>query len=232
MQPLAGKNIAICIPSYDAKITTQMASSLYVLFDLIKSHGGMVSFFVQNYTPIIPIARNLLILEVMNNPTVTGMFMMDSDISFQPYEALAMIAKGLSHDIVVALYRKKQEEIGYFATFMEDEAGDVIVKDGLLQASRVPVGFAYINRNVIQRLWDDSNHRIVNPGKVGEYRAIFDNEYRNGDYIGEDYVFCDKIKAAGFDILVMPEVDLTHYGTKGYAGSYRASSEELNARIK
>jgi hypothetical protein len=45
--------------------------------------------------------------------------------------------------------------------------------------------------------------------------CFFDTEVYDGEFWGEDYVFCRRVREAGFDIYVDPLIEFDHAGTVG-----------------
>jgi hypothetical protein len=48
--------------------------------------------------------------------------------------------------------------------------------------------------------------------------AIFDFAVKDNSYVGEDYLFCDRARADGFQVWVDPTIKLGHMGVQEYEG--------------
>ena len=92
---------------------------------------------------------------------------------------------------------------------------------GLVKAKRVATAFMMIKREVIETLvkdnpqwhyWDDKTERTLS--------AIFDFAVKENSYVGEDYLFCDRARDAGFQVWVDPTIKLGHMGTIEYEGDF------------
>jgi len=78
-----------------------------------------------------------------------------------------------------------------------------------------------IKREVIEKLikdnpqwnyWDNKTERTLS--------AIFDFAVKDNSYVGEDYLFCDRAREAGFQVWVDPTIKLGHMGVQEYEGDY------------
>jgi hypothetical protein len=217
--PLRGQHIMVAIPSYDGKIPASVVNSLFGLQQLIQLNQGKMSFIYQQGMALVTAARNGLLAEVMKHPDVTGVLHLDADIEFDPMDALSLIAYADErYDMVAGLYRAKTDKsILYFVTW--DGDGEPELSGEVLPCKRVPLGFAYVKRNVLDTLWRNAEDK---PYKLGpnEARIVFETPYKDGVFIGEDYDFCDKVREAGFKIGALPRIELGHIGHKSYRGAF------------
>jgi hypothetical protein len=92
---------------------------------------------------------------------------------------------------------------------------------GLVRAQRVATAFMMIKRSVIENLvkdnpqwqyWDERTGRSLS--------AIFDFAVKDNSYVGEDYLFCDRAREAGYQVWVDPTIKLGHMGTIEYEGDF------------
>lgn len=59
-------------------------------------------------------------------------------------------------------------------------------------------------------------------------RNVFELEVKDGALFSEDYVFCRKLREAGYKIWLDTEIDLIHHGCLGYVGDIKKYLEEIN----
>jgi hypothetical protein len=52
--------------------------------------------------------------------------------------------------------------------------------------------------------------------------AIFDLGIVNGEYYGEDYLFCDRAAADGFTVFLDPSISLPHVGSEKFTRDFEA----------
>lgn len=221
-KPLDGHNIAVAIPAYDGKIPISTVSSLLRLSGMLGSLGARMSFLSQTNVAIVQIARNRILAEVMAEPSITGVLHIDGDISFDPGDAIKLIAASVRYDVIVGLYRAKTDDQDLY--FVEPEGP--YDQYGVMTCKRAPLGFAYMGRSVLKRLWDDHADRTFTQGEYlcrNVFEVVYDKESQT--IIGEDFVFCDKVRAAGFSIAALVDIRLDHIGTKSFTGSFKEGFE-------
>ena len=80
----------------------------------------------------------------------------------------------------------------------------------------VPAGFMLIKRNVIEKMMKDNPKDYYCPKDGGpDGHALFNTEMIDGEFWGEDYVFCNKARKSGFDIWIDPYIQFSHAGRVG-----------------
>lgn len=224
--PLKGQHIVVVVPSYDGRIPINVVNALFGLTALIGANGGEMSFLSQCNMALVQVARNAILAKVMENPSFTGVLHLDADIDFDPMDALRLIAHADEDwDMTAGLYRAKTDKnFLYFVTWKDGVVPDM--SEPVHEAERVPLGFAYVKRKVLDQLWANAAHMeySIGPNKA---RMVFDCGYVDGVFIGEDYDFCDKVRQAGFRIGALPAIKLGHIGTKVYTGSFADALTEV-----
>ena len=69
---------------------------------------------------------------------------------------------------------------------------------------------------------DDVN--FLKTEKENKYAyALFDCRIENNSYHSEDWVFCDRWRKMGGEVLIDVSINLTHTGIEDYKGSYMSS---------
>ncbi len=108
-------------------------------------------------------------------------------------------------DIAAGIPCARKTEKTYIVKLDEDGNGVTMNGMGLVRAQRVATAFMMIKREVIEKLikdnpqwnyWDNKTERTLS--------AIFDFAVKDNSYVGEDYLFCDRARAAGFQVWVDP----------------------------
>jgi hypothetical protein len=51
--------------------------------------------------------------------------------------------------------------------------------------------------------------------------ALFDFAVKDGKFIGEDYLFCDRVREAGGKVWVDVDISLPHIGTEAFTNNFR-----------
>ena len=82
-------------------------------------------------------------------------------------------------------------------------------------------GFMLIKRHVIEALIDEHPEwSVENRQGDGYVSAVFDFAIKDGKYIGEDYLFCDRATEAGFKVWVDVEINLPHIGVDSFERNF------------
>jgi hypothetical protein len=147
----------------------------------------------------------------------------DADINFQPEDVIRLLAwvSEPNIDIAAGIPCARKVEKTYIVTLDEDDSGVMMNGMGLVRAKRVATAFMMIKREVIENLvkdnpqwnyWDDKTERTLS--------AIFDFAVKDNSYVGEDYLFCDRARDAGYQVWVDPTIKLGHMGVQEYEGDF------------
>jgi hypothetical protein len=170
-------HVAIAVPSGDmvhADFALALAGLCHVSGDL------RVEIF-SNKSSIVAEARNNGVAMAQEHG-VDFLLFLDSDMMFPRTTLRRLLAHGL--DVVGATYAKRVPPFQALGTALQAQPADPPV--GLIEMARIPTGCLLIRMSVFERLAKPYFHFGVDAAR----RQI----------IGEDYVFCDKARAAGFRI--------------------------------
>jgi GT2 family glycosyltransferase len=149
----------------------------------------------------------------------------DSDINFEAEDIFRLMAwnsdpkKGIVAGIPVA--RKKGKV--YISTLDTDEEDNIFMNYmGLVKAKRVATAFMLIRREVFEKLKDAHPEWLYHDEKkVGdEIIAFFDFALKDGQYVGEDFLFCDRARELGYEVWIDPTIKLGHMGMEEFAGAF------------
>ena len=219
---LAGHKIFFGIPAYDHKVSLKQAISLMRFAQQAPQHGIEITMGSICGCSVVSRARNLLVQDFLESDATELMFI-DSDINFQPEDIIRLMAWVTEDniDIAAGIPCARKAEKTYIVKLDEDEKGVTMNGMGLVRAQRVATAFMMIKRKVIEDLvkdnpewhyWDERTGRSMS--------AIFDFAVKDNSYVGEDYLFCDRARAAGFQVWVDPTIKLGHMGVQEYEGDY------------
>lgn len=198
-------------PCYGGVVTAEYANSL----------AGSVLFFQENKIDLRPLllanhsliqmARNIVLHEALKYG-VDDLVWIDADIEWEPSDLLRLCV--FQEDVVAGTYRKKNPNTTHFTVELirGKEEPD---SRGLIEVSRVGCGFFRMTRKAMLAVSEkepelETNNRIV--------KNVFEAGLKDGQFLSEDYWFCEKLKAAGFKIMLDTKTNLTHHGTYGYTG--------------
>lgn len=179
--------IAIGVPSYDM-MCAEMATSLAMLTGRLG--WARIEFALCNARHSIAAAGRNVCVEQAQKAGADYLFFMDSDMVVPTTTVEVLLSR--RKDIVGALYRRRGPPYDMMGIAKE---GPQQVAGGLLEMLTIPTGCMLIDMRVFAAL----------------KRPYFHHRLRDGEEIedGEDYVFCDEARDAGFS--VWADIDLTHH---------------------
>jgi cellulose synthase/poly-beta-1,6-N-acetylglucosamine synthase-like glycosyltransferase len=169
--------VAICFPSADMV----HADFALALAGLCNSTPPIETPIVNNKSSIVAAARNNGV-ERAQEMACDYMLFLDSDMIFPRSTLHRLLIHG--KDIVGAIYTKRVPPYSLLGTALESKPTSD--EQGLTEMKRVPTGCLLIRMKVFETL------------SKPYFRFITDEA--SGEIIGEDYVFCDRAREAGFRI--------------------------------
>jgi len=172
----------------------------------------------------LPRARNILTARFLASDA-TDLLFIDDDVGWDRHDVVRLLAA--DQPLIAGVIRKKSdnahETAGWCCEFLPD-AGERLARDarGNIEVARAGTGFLRIERRVFAELmarhpeWKSSAAPKLPPDEDRFYYRFF----RFGeDELTEDYVFCDRWRAAGGRVFIDPTLRLSHIGEKVYSGA-------------
>lgn len=220
---LAGRSVFIALPAYDFKVSLKLAISLARFTQVAPQHGIHVQIGSVCGCSVVSRARNLLAKDMLESECSDLLFI-DSDINFEPEDIFRLLAwtSDPKKGIVAGVPRTRSTDKVYIATMDHDENGQLTMNGmGLVRAKRVATAFMMVRRDVFETLYnehpewqyyDSKSDRMLN--------CMFDFEVAEEGYIGEDFLFCDRARAHGFEVWIDPTIKLGHMGVQEYLGDF------------
>ena len=218
---LRGRSLFIAIPAYDGKLNIKTAFALAQLMPKALSLGVSVFLSDMSGCSIITMARNALVNEFLKT-NATDMLFIDSDVIVTPDDVLRLLAQHTGRDVTAGMYPRRAKDKKFFLDLHYDDQGNFVFEGSLMKVKRVGTGFMMISREMIERLialhpeWQYEN-------KEGNdtIAGIFDFAIKDGKFVGEDYLFCDRVAEAGGSVWVDVEISLPHIGTEAFTNNFR-----------
>lgn len=217
---LRDRKLMVCIPAYDGNLNITSAFQLPQLtLDSLK-YGFSLHLAHLSGSSIITRARNSLVNQFMESDC-TEMLFIDADVNFKAKDVLRIMALASDKDIVCGAYPRRAKDQMFFTDIWYNEEGGVEITDGLLRVERVGTGFMFIRRHVIQTLMDKHPEWRYFVETEGKYHySLFDFQSTPKGYMGEDYLFCDRAREAGFKIYLDPDTNLGHFGKTEFTAHF------------
>jgi hypothetical protein len=213
----SSKQIFIATPAYDGKVHVQYAMSLLDTYALLLSHGYQPIIRVPTCGSLLVADRNRL-LQMFWDSGAEYLLCIDSDLGWNPLDVIRLIQA--DKEFAGGVYPSRDGAgFNFRPEVHEDGRIKICEQTKLLKVQYIPAGFMLIRRSVIKKLRDKYPELYYSPkdpasGTESSY-CFFDTEVWDGEFWGEDYVFCRRVRRAGVDIWVDPLMYFDHAGKKG-----------------
>jgi hypothetical protein len=168
--------VAIAIPSGDMV----HADFAMAYAQLCMASAGLPLQLITVKSSIVAQARNNGV-EHARSFGADFIFFLDSDMVFPPTALFRLLLH--KKDVVGATYTKRVAPFGILGTQVTEQPA--VLSGDLLEMQRIPTGCLLINMRVFDKL------------SKPYFRFETDAE---GEIVGEDYIFCDRAREAGFRI--------------------------------
>jgi hypothetical protein len=207
--------IFIATPCLDGNVSAHYTASLVRSVALLQQRGWRtphIDFEIGN--SLIADARNKLVARFLASDSSDLVFI-DADLSWSPEDLLRLVS--FDAPFVAGVYqRKSRTKIDFAVKF-----GATIGMDAqrLMAVERVGTGFMRLRRDCLERLVAaNPGLRLVNPADPADpnFHALFDTGIVDGQFVGEDFTFCDRWRAIGGQVLIDPAMNFGHHGAAAY----------------
>ena len=212
------KKLMIASPCHhgkvDNKFTLSLIQSLYIL-----DHANIQTIVLLPATGSILAKERNKIISVFMESDCTNLMCIDSDLSWDPKAIFEFL--NYDDDILAGVYPARTSDNSKKFIFWPDTNpnNSIKTKNKLMKMFGVPAGFMMITRKCIEKMqnkfpelrYEDID---INGNKEIGY-AFFNTELENGNFWGEDYVFCKKATKAGINIFCDPTIEFNHAGISG-----------------
>jgi hypothetical protein len=234
-------HILIGTPCYNGLVTAEYLVSMLGLQKELIRHG--IDFEVNTPTTVslIPVARNYLVSEVLQNKHFTHLLFIDADLGFEPSLVPRLVAA--DKDVVAGIYPLKHLNVSAIRNLPPDKPiaatyhyavaivpGAQPTSDGFVQAEYAATGFMLIRREVLEQMAAryaelKYTHMFALPGAAtappsDHLYSLFDTSLdpEQGLYLPEDYTFCRRWRAIGGEIWVDVFSKFKHVGSFAHEG--------------
>jgi hypothetical protein len=219
---LVGRKLMICIPAYDGKLNIDSAFALSNLAVQVQPLGIKLYLTHLSGCSLITKARNCLVADFLKSDADTLLFV-DADVVVTADAVLRLMALSLDKDITAGIYPRRGMDRKFFLDYYLDENGALkFDKNGLLRVKRIGTGFMMIQRHVLETMIANHPEWAYNNNVDNRTdHAIFDLKIVNGEYYGEDYLFCDRATEMGFTVYIDVDISLPHVGQETFERNFR-----------
>lgn len=209
--------LMIATPAYSGKVEIIYSLSYAKTYHLLNINGIEVEPLLTASGSLLVAERNR-ILQHFWNSDCTHILMVDSDLGWPPEAVLAMLSA--NKEFVAGVYPARGEKDVFLFRPVTEPSGRIINEGHLLKMQYIPAGFMLLSKSCIEKMQNHFPHLYFEPknkyvGNPEPGYCLFDTEVWEGEFWGEDYVFCRRAREAGIDIWVDPLIQFDHAGTLG-----------------
>lgn len=141
------------------------------------------------------------------------LFWIDADMHWLPEDFIRALYHSLTNDCVVGVYPRRCDPPAYYVRFTNPSAEPN--DKGLIEVDATGMGFACINRRVIEHLSAQAP-KLKYPFAPEPIPRLFRCDDDGTEERSEDYAFWADAKEAGYRIWADCQTNLGHIGTKIY----------------
>ena len=237
--------VIIATPFYDLKGFSPYIVSLVYTLKMLDHFGIQWDFLNLSGDSYVHKARNIICDIFLQDPDATDLFFIDSDESWNPDAFLKMLF--LPEPVVGGSYAVKNRWGSWTSrpemATAKDGSTHYIGRalpdgTGLIKAEVIAGGFLRIKRDVLLQyrehfpdLWftapsaeQDDTGNVLKMKRFTEFFSAQADE--NKVFTGEDHFFSKRMRSMGVPMFIYPNVDITHWGIKGYDGNYHKFLKE------
>jgi len=218
---LVGRKLFIGIPCHDGRLNVKTAFNLAQLMPDAMRLGVAVTLSDISNCSIITLARNSLVNEFLKTDC-TELLFIDSDVVATSDDILRLMAQSGGKDITAGTYPRRAKDKKFFTDLYFDENDELEFDGSMMRVKRIGTGFMLIQRHVIEKMAEAHPEWSYKNKPTGErMAALFDFDIRDDQYVGEDYLFCDRASEMGFTVHVDVDISLPHIGSEYFTRNFR-----------
>ncbi len=203
--------VLIATPLHDGRAERDFINGL------LQCHGLYYAWACVEGQANISLARDMLAGQFLASDCTT-LLMIDGDIGFARGDVETLLRS--SHGVTSGMYPRKRDQGGWvFEPHDANVLGQQIAAGKPFPVRHAGAGFLKVER----RVFTD----IARGGDVSSYRGadgqathhFFRSGVANGEFLSEDYFFCELAAQAGHPVHIDPRIRLRHIGRRVYAGA-------------
>jgi len=241
MPPPNPIHLFVATPCYGGLVHQRYMQCICILLQYGTANGIPVSVELLGHDSLITRGRNSLVAKFLDTQTATHMLFIDADTGFEVQQILRMLA--FDRDVVAGMYPLKL--IDWSPEALERVRAGETLEQAPIRFVGVPsepreqegsfvagdyggTGFMMIKRGVFERMMAaypqlryTAAHNAAAPSQSPNQYALFDCiiDEKTGEYLSEDYAFCQRWRDIGGKIWLDTESRLVHIGNHEFYGS-------------
>jgi hypothetical protein len=208
--------VMVATPAYSGNLTIPYALSLSQTIQSLSAHGIEVQPHIVASGSLLVAERNRIV-QAFWESECTHLLCIDGDLGWPAQAVLAML--DAKKEFVAGVYPARGDQKCFLFRPVTAEDGTIVNDRHLLKMQYIPAGFMLLTRSVFQKMRDKYPELYYEPkdkrNNPEPGYCFFDTEVFEGEFWGEDFVFCRRARDAGIEIWVDPLIQFDHAGTVG-----------------
>jgi hypothetical protein len=211
--------LMIATPAYAGNVTIPYALSFSQTVNLLASHNIQVQPLITASGSLLVAERNRIV-QAFWESDCTHLLCIDADLGWATQAVLAMLQT--EKEFVAGCYPARGKTNEFIFRPVKNEIGAIVQDEThkhLLKMEYIPAGFMMIARSAIAKMRDKHPDLYYEPkdkrNNPEPGYCFFNTEVWQGEFWGEDFVFCRRAREAGVEIWVDPLIQFDHAGTVG-----------------
>jgi hypothetical protein len=208
--------VMIATPAYSGNVTIPYTLSFSETVQALTSHGVEVQPLIVASGSLLVAERNRL-AQAFWESECTHLLCVDGDLGWPAQAVLAML--DAKKEFVAGVYPARGDQKCFLFRPITNEDGTIVNDNHLLKMQYIPAGFMLLSRSVFAKMREKYPELYYEPkdkrNNPEPGYCFFDTEVFEGEFWGEDFVFCRRAREAGVEIWVDPLIQFDHAGTIG-----------------
>lgn len=175
---------------------------------LLEAHGLYAGWTCLEGQANISRARDLLAAQFMASDCTTLVFI-DGDVGFGHEDLRRLLAS--PYPITGGLYPRKSTKQRWVCVPQPEELPPVPGQPDFRRVRRIGTGFLRIDRSVLDAMVS-GGHVASYPLNGNRLHHFFPSGLMDGEFLSEDYYFCELAARAGFGVYADTRIKLRHVG--------------------
>ena len=215
---MTGINVMLAMPTH-RDIPPEVVRSLLETQDTLIRRGIPLTIEMQAGSSLVQHARSKAAHRFLQSDC-TRLFWVDSDIVWSSEHLLRLLALSVDLEVVCGAYPAKSEPVQFVLSVADPSKPVQTDKYGCIEVNGLGLGFACIQRRVIERLAEKAPLALFPDVPDGPIPYIFRCDVHDGTARGEDMAFFADVRALGYAVKIDPIIALGHIGPKQYRASF------------
>ena len=214
-------HVLICTPTLAGFPSLEYQVALLETITRCAAAGIICDAAFVRGDPFVGKARNNLIMQFIARGA-ENLFFIDDDEGWDTPSFMRILAD--PHEVVAAAVPKKMDEETFNnVDLVTDAAKNCEIEAGLMRARTVGTGFMRLKKSAIDRFIAAHPETYVpGDGSQNYHHRVFEpgGKIIDGQFWGEDLVWCKAWEAMGGALWIDPNVQFVHVGRKGWQGNF------------